>query len=252
MIIEKYSNIRPNIPIDKKMANLLQENRYGQLDLNKSIENIIHFIWVRRPIPELYTKGLKSYAKKCVNHKIYLWVDDCNKKLNIPSVEIKQIDSLTLVNKHVYNEVSEYDRLLGAWQSDILRYELIDKFGGIYLDVDSHCRKNMNDAVFLKSFAAYNKHYKNKSTNSSFGFYKSSPIMKYALDAITLGYKLDRKRHDPLSLSGPYFFTKILYHFNENNLSMIHTPEFQKEYFRHFQHYNWAPDKVKTWKPPQL
>ena len=65
MIIEKYSDIRPDIPLDKKMANLLQENRYGQLDLNKSIENIIHFIWVRRPIPELYTKGLKSYAKKC-------------------------------------------------------------------------------------------------------------------------------------------------------------------------------------------
>jgi len=102
-----------------------------------SIPKIIHQIWIQGydNIP----KHLKEMHENCVkindDFKFIVWDDDKIKKFLKDNFKPKYLE--------VYNMMT-----IPAQKADFARYAILYKYGGIYLDMDMVCRKNLN--YFLK------------------------------------------------------------------------------------------------------
>lgn len=101
---------------------------------------IIHQVWVGpNPIPEneqLWIQGWKDHNPTW-EHR--LWTD-------------KEVESEKLVNTYAYSTATSYSE-----RSDVLRYELIYKYGGLYLDTDFKCLRSL-DALCLEDLDCFAPH----------------------------------------------------------------------------------------------
>jgi mannosyltransferase OCH1-like enzyme len=87
------------------------------------IPKIIHFIWLGQPLPEWYQENIEDWRVKNSEFEIKVWENDAA--------------SAIIKNKQSCEIFSRSDSL-GA-KSDILRYEILKEFGGLYLDTDFLC-----------------------------------------------------------------------------------------------------------------
>ncbi|MBA3752181.1 hypothetical protein H0X06_05335 [Candidatus Dependentiae bacterium] len=91
------------------------------------IPKIIHQIWVgpKQP-PSIFKKSQESIAKYHPDWEYKLWTD-------------ADIPNFHLHNKKFYDLSNNYGE-----KADILRYEILYRYGGIYLDVDFVCLKPLD------------------------------------------------------------------------------------------------------------
>ena len=88
------------------------------------IPKIIHHIWVGgAPFPEEFAAFRRGWIDKHPDWEFKFWTND-----KLPSMK----------NWQLYQNVSH-----PAAKSDILRLEVIAKFGGLYIDTDFECLKNV-------------------------------------------------------------------------------------------------------------
>ena len=146
--IEKYSNKKktcdksniPNIrrnycycyledPNKTQFCKLIQN--YYKSNPQK-IDKIIHQIWIGpKKKPAKWLKTFQDYVNKNPDWKYYLWDDD-------------KIKSFKMINQKQYDNEKSYNG-----KSDMLRYELLDRYGGIYVDADSALtgNKDLNEII---------------------------------------------------------------------------------------------------------
>lgn len=86
------------------------------------IPKMIHIIWIG-PKPFPYQENYDSWVNLNPEFKVKLWTD-----MNIP----------TLHNKKAFGYMKSY-----AAKADILRLELLYRYGGIYADADSRCLRSI-------------------------------------------------------------------------------------------------------------
>jgi mannosyltransferase OCH1-like enzyme len=83
-----------------------------------NLPKIIHQIWIgNKKRPDIWMDGIKRFAET-YGYEYRLWDDEA-------------VSKLTLINRSWYDKEPTYNG-----KSDILRYELLDQFGGIYIDAD--------------------------------------------------------------------------------------------------------------------
>jgi mannosyltransferase OCH1-like enzyme len=123
-------------------------------------------MWIGGPIPEI--------AKKCVEtHKLpgyeHMWINDSN----IPS----GLDS------YFYEcmEVENYGKA-----SDYLRMELLERWGGIYLDADTQILKPFDDVLDNEMFVCEEKNY--FIANGIVGSVAHHPILQDYLGKLTRNF----------------------------------------------------------------
>lgn len=108
-------------PITKFCRKLYNKNNLDQLSPKEDtiIPKIVHLIWVgpHKP-PAIFDACLESIRTYLPDWECKLWTD-------------KEVRKMKLFNQKYYDKEKNY----GA-KADILRYELLYKFGGVYLDVD--------------------------------------------------------------------------------------------------------------------
>ena len=103
------------------------------------IPNTIHQIWIGpNPLPEKFRKFIKSWKDKHPEWNYKLWTD-----------EDLEAFPWTGINKHLYTLAWNY-----GMKSDILRYEILWHYGGIYADVDVECIKPFDCITEKLSFMA--------------------------------------------------------------------------------------------------
>lgn len=91
------------------------------------IPKIIHQIWVGpHKLPEHFEKWRESWLKLHPTWEYILWDEE-------------KIAQLKLVNKEFIDQETNY----GA-KSDLIRYEIIYQFGGLYIDIDFECLKSFD------------------------------------------------------------------------------------------------------------
>lgn len=97
------------------------------------IPKIIHYIWLGKgQLPKIFDKCLASWQKYCPDWEIKRW-DESNLNLDIcPYVR------------------EAYDNRKFAFASDVLRLDILNKFGGVYLDVDVELLKPIDE--FMDSY----------------------------------------------------------------------------------------------------
>ena len=112
----------------------------------------LHFIWIGSQIPNKYINNLLSYYQhNHENYQLYWWTDSHNQSINIEGIIKKDVNQLTLMNHKEYQQSKNFGR-----RADILRYEIIYQYGGIYCDIDSVALKPFNKH-FRKSFVVFNQ-----------------------------------------------------------------------------------------------
>jgi len=181
----------------KKIPNDTHLKNYQKIQKN------IHFIYVLNPISEKYIENIKTYINCNKDYKIYLWVDDVNDGLLIDGVEVINIKNLDMFNRDIYDKVSNPGE-----KSDILRYEIIYQYGGMYSDVDSVCMRSLDD-LFENSYLAYTLIYWNNVANGFFTFSKNSSFLRFVLECLRENYNSYDWKTTP-ERSGPTFLTTCL------------------------------------------
>ena len=116
------------------------------------IPKIIHYIWLGgKPLPKIAEKCIASWKKYCPDYEIKRW-DETN--LNISQYQYAQ---------------DAYDAKKYAFASDVMRFDVLYKYGGVYVDIDVEILKPIDDLLDTSSFT---------------GFEKNEPISSIGVDNI--------------------------------------------------------------------
>lgn len=102
------------------------------------IPKVIHYCWFgKKPIPSKYRKWMESWKKYCPDYEIIEW------------------------NEHNYDVhksryISQaYDRGKWAFVSDYARIDIINEYGGVYLDTDVELVKNIDILLQNDAFCGF-------------------------------------------------------------------------------------------------
>jgi len=102
------------------------------------IPKVIHYIWIGgNPLPKIAEKCMESWRRCCPDYEIKRW-DESN--LNID------------INKYCRDA---YNNKKWAFASDVLRYDVLLKEGGIYMDIDVELLKSIDDLLDCKCFVGF-------------------------------------------------------------------------------------------------
>ncbi len=157
------------------------------------IPKIIHQVWLGSPVPESFVELQKSWIE---NH---LGRDWCYKLWTDADVE-----QLELYNQEFYDASENY-----GVKSDILRWEIIYMFGGIYVDMDAECLCPFDELLSYDFFTALQPldTFFVQLGAALFGAIPEHPILKYCIETI----KDDWHLQGAPKKTGPVHFTKSFY-----------------------------------------
>lgn len=157
--------------------------------MNELIPKKIHQIWVgKKEIPNKYEVFMKNIKKLHGEFEHYLWT---NKDIN-------------------KDNFSNYEIIMScespAQKADLMRYEILYKHGGTYLDVDFELFKSISD-LLIRSLVLCNEAVvgaKNYMANSFIGCNKNN---KNLLNCVLNAKNIDFSK--PINeATGPYYFRK--------------------------------------------
>jgi mannosyltransferase OCH1-like enzyme len=133
-----------------------------------SVPKIIHQIWIGpKPAP---TKLMNTWKEKHPDFEYIFWNEE---------EFVKREMIFECQNK--INEMEEY-----CGKTDIMRWEILYKFGGIYIDADSFCIEKLDDEILKKSFAGWENEVKRPGLIAvgTMGFTVNHPMPKKAIEYI--------------------------------------------------------------------
>lgn len=160
------------------------------------IPKIMHHIWVGPPMPDHLAENCRAWAQMHPDWDMKLWTE-------------REIDDLSLQNRALYDQA---DRLVprdavGQFRADIVRYELLMFFGGVYTDVDTRPLQRIEPALTgRREFAA--REDRNWVGNTYLGAVPEHPIMHALVAYMPRNVQQFRGRR-PNKLSGPQYLTPI-------------------------------------------
>lgn len=104
------------------------------------IPKVIHYCWFgRSPIPDKYKKWMESWHKYCPDYEIKEWNED--------NYDITR-------NAYMYEA---YQNRKWGFVPDYARLDIIYEHGGIYLDTDVELVQNLDDMLYQKGFAGFER-----------------------------------------------------------------------------------------------
>jgi mannosyltransferase OCH1-like enzyme len=151
------------------------------------IPRVFHQIWIG---PDPFPKELVDYQETWLRHnqgwELRLWTEE-----NLPE---------GLRRPEIYERLR-----VPAERADMLRLEVVWRFGGVYVDADFECLRSIEPLITdLDFFAGYRK--RGRVNNALFGAVARHPILDRALDVVRPAevYGYDK------AAAGPWFLTTLL------------------------------------------
>lgn len=156
------------------------------------IPKIIHHTWIGDdPLPEAAKEMRETWRRCHPDWEMRLWTKD-----NLPPIQ---------------NQALYYSRRNTGHRADVLRYELMYQFGGVYVDMDMECRKSIDDLIpNCEGFAGRVKPCR-EVTGTQYleiavlGSVPSHPLFKQTLDRLPDWYEKHKDYKVPVR-TGPQFF----------------------------------------------
>lgn len=94
----------------------------------------LHFIWLGRPLPEEYKKYIYSWQEFHPDWEFKLWTE-------------ADLPTFNFINRDIFDEANNYSR-----KADIWCLEILEQFGGLYLNIDFQCLKRMDTLHYTYDF----------------------------------------------------------------------------------------------------
>jgi len=191
---------------------------------HNTIPKIFHYIWLGAKLPDEYRPFLATWLEKHPDWRFIFWVDN-PENYDLGTVKTWSFDDLQnhLKNRSqgkrlvldvknlIFDNRIFFDTTKNYGQrSDILKWEVVYRFGGVYIDVDFECIKPLDilnymydfytgiqplDTSFLQLGAAL------------FAARPGHPILKHCVESI----KDDWHKKQIIVSTGPLHFTKSFY-----------------------------------------
>lgn len=180
------------------------------------IPKVIHYIWIGgNPLPKIAEKCIDSWKKFCPDFEIKCW-DESN--LNI---------DYNLYTRQAYNNKK------WAFVSDVLRYDILVREGGIYMDIDVELLKPIDELLNCECFTGFESK-KNIAPGLIMGAEKNS----YDIKELLKMYDGEVFIKDDGSMNlrticdraNEYYYGRGLKEVNEIQV-VSHTTIYPKEYF---------------------
>lgn len=158
-----------------------------------TIPKIIHQIWIGSPLPERFEKMVASWKEHHPDWQYILWDDE-------------SLNSFTLVNQELFDSTSNY----GA-KADILRYEILQRFGGLYVDIDYECLKPFDELhdSFCEFYTC--KLSKTQITNALIACIANHPVLNACVNNLKSTQLKRKTSAEILQQVGPFYFTRQVF-----------------------------------------
>jgi len=159
--------------------------------MSKIIPRIIHQIWLGPLKPP--QEAMDSWVKKHPGWTYILWTEE-----NLPK----------LINRQAFDESDNYPQ-----KADILRYELLSQYGGVYMDADVHCLKAIDglyeqwiaEKIELVAANEGNKKRPSLTANTFIASIKGHSFLHEMISGIDI-----TKKGGAWEITGPQYFTDML------------------------------------------
>lgn len=169
--------------------------------LKTKIPKIIHQIWLGSPLPDVYKKWQASWLKLNPDWEYILWTDDT-------------IKGLELYNKDYFDKAINWGE-----KANILRYEILYQFGGVYADMDFECLKSFDVLAhtydFFCGISGIDQHCFLFINNAIIGSVPGHSILKHCIEHIRIDKQNEKELRKITRLTnattGPIRFTKSFY-----------------------------------------
>lgn len=157
------------------------------------IPKIIHQFWTGSPLPLEVAQMMGTWKELHPDWEYMYWTDR-----NLPP----------LVNHELYANAAEITpNAPEQFQSDVLRYEILHQFGGVWVDVDFLCQKPIDDLLGSKPFAG--KVARRWVNNALIGSPAKHPLFYDLIQNLERNVARYRPDHGNTVKSGPQYFTPL-------------------------------------------
>lgn len=189
---------------DKKW-DLLEKsyNNYFQNKGEPKIPKKIHQIWLGKKQPENYEFLKESWIKNHPDWEYKLWTD-------------KDIESFNMINKKIFDLSTN----LGS-KSDIWRYEILYREGGLYIDTDFLCIKSINSLINTEFIFSSGQISEPEIFNGLIASIPYHPILKNCIDKIGNINTNSDNFEKIMQLTGPKFLTNNIFEYIDKNINNI-------------------------------
>ncbi len=160
------------------------------------IPKIIHHIWLGSPLPEKFARYRRTWQQLHPTWTFMLWDD-------------ARVAQLGLVNLQAYNAATNYGE-----KSDIVRYEVLCRFGGLYVDTDFECLQPFDVLHHCSDF--YTGSYPNPGGGSLYvlngliGSKPGHPILKRCIKGIKKSAQSSNSAAAIIGRTGPDYFYRCI------------------------------------------
>jgi len=160
--------------------------------LAHNIPHIIHQIWLGGNIPEQYKKYAETWKKHHPGWQYKLWTDD-------------DVKNIFLSKEDLFHSATN----LGM-KSDILRYEILKQYGGIYIDTDFECLRPLDPLMHFNFFTGVGYDTEPQLYNGLIATIPNHPIITRTLELCGPIYT-GNKGSVILNTTGANIFTKAFF-----------------------------------------
>ena len=150
----------------------------------------IHVVWLGSPLPDFARKMCDSWRVMHPSWVVKVWSSE-------------DVEAFHLKNKAAYDRSRNWGE-----KSDIVRYEILEREGGLYVDTDFECLRPFDsiaktaDCFFGLAYSEGAPHF----NNALIGCRPHHPLLKLCVDSIQAGNG-DHCFQRILNTTGPHFFT---------------------------------------------
>jgi mannosyltransferase OCH1-like enzyme len=160
------------------------------------IPKIIHQIWIGESVPEQFKTFQKTWQEKHPDWQYKLWTQH-------------DIQTLKLQNEEFILQSRNPGEI-----SDMMRYEILYRYGGVYLDFDFECLQSIEELNYIYDFYIGIQPMDSELVQLGIGIIGSiqgHPILKQCIEKIK--YNWHNKAYEQMATArtGPIYCTKIFY-----------------------------------------
>lgn len=208
------------------------------------IPNIIHQTWKDENIPDKWIDSVNSCKRVYSDFTYMLWTDE------------KMEEFIKTKYPWFYETYMGYPH--DIQRCDAFRYFVLYTYGGIYLDLDITCLKDLNDFLKYDTVLVKSMNFSSSYTNSFFMSSKGNPFFKFCMEHLETYKKSNAmfgKHMHVMNSAGPVFLTRMVKKYGTiENVRILSNQEFAGnctvcndtkgckggEYFSHVEGMSWV------------